>query len=154
MNNGEQAQVQFVLNCLRSGQNRKEVMANFGHEWPNVSTKTIDRRLIAAKKQYEAELATISKLTDESIATEVEARKIRVLSVIERQELLTKMALGELEVEQSIVTKHGIEIVKVKPSHNDIKSAIAELNKMGGDYAPTKTNITVNKIGVDADEYE
>ena len=153
-NNGQSAHIEFIKDFLRKGENRKSILSKFVQKWPNLSTKTFDRRLDAARSSYEAELATISEQTNTSIANEVESRKMKILSSLERQEILTKIALGELEVEQLLVAKDGIKKVKVKPTHADIKSAVAELNKMGGDYAPAKQNITINKIGIDADIYE
>lgn len=57
----------------------------------------------------------------------VESTTSTILSVQERKEILSDMARG----------KSGDE------SHLDRRGAIAELNKMGGDYAPQKVEATV-----------
>lgn len=149
----ESAQIEFIKDCIRKGEQRKDILQKFAKKY-KTSIKTFDNRLKAAQTSIRAELATISEQANISIANEVEARTMKILSSLERQAILTEIALGELEAEHLVVTKEGIKKVKVKPTHADIKSAVAELNKMAGDYAPAKQNITINKIGIDADIYE
>ena len=45
-----------------------------------------------------------------------------------------------------------IDEIEILPDHKDRLSAIAELNKMEGDYAPAKSIVTVTKVGLDAIE--
>src|SRR3990172_4145367 len=72
--------------------------------------------------------------------------------VIERKKLLTDLMRGKLSAKKII----GYEMVKGQdgklaprvisapdePNHNDRMKAIAELNKMGGDYAPDKHELS------------
>jgi len=148
----EQAQIDFIVDLLRKGNQRKIILGKFGEIWGKASKNTFDRRLSEAKKQLQSELKEINERTEESIKKEVEARKAKILTVLDRQEILAKIALGELEIEQEVATATGVHTVKNKPNFNDRKAAIAELNKMDGSYAPAKTETTL-KLGKDlADE--
>jgi pyruvate-formate lyase-activating enzyme len=147
VNSGKAVHIEFIKDLLRKGKKRNEILSTFVKRWQGMSERSIDRRIKEATKAFELELKDIEAETTKSTAKEVEARKMKILSVLDRQEILTKIANGELEVEQVIVTKDGIKKIKVKPSHNDIKSSIAELNKMDGSYAATKqeTIVTDNR---------
>ena len=148
----EQAQIDFIVDLLRKGNQRKIILGKFGEIWGKASKNTFDRRLSEAKKQLQSELKEINERTEESIKKEVEARKAKILTALDRQEILAKIALGELEIEQEVATATGVKIVRNKPDFNDRKAAIAELNKMDGSYAPAKTETTL-KLGKDlADE--
>lgn len=151
----EQAQIDFIIGYLRKGMQRKEILQLFTKSY-KTSTKTFDTRLKLATEAFQAEQQRIRSKAEESVSSEIESLKIKIMTVAERQALLTEMALGNLESEQLISTPEGIKKVKVRPTHSERRAAIAELNKMGGDYAPAKQIISVNKIGLDAleDAYE
>lgn len=137
----EQAQIDFIADLLRKGHQRKDILGKFGKKWEKVSRTTFDRRLRDAEKQMQSELKQINERTEESIKKEVEARKTKILTALERQEILAKIALGELEIEQEVATNTGVKIVRLKPDFNERKGAIAELNKMDGSYAPAKSEV-------------
>lgn len=148
----EATQIDFIVDLLRNGNQRKDILAKFGKKWQSASQRTFDRRLKAAESIMQGELKEINQRTEENIAKEVESRTTRILTALERQEILAQIALGELEIEQEVATATGVKIVKNKPDFNDRKAAIAELNKMDGSYAPAKTETTL-KLGKDlADE--
>lgn len=67
---------------------------------------------------------------------------IEIASVAERKGILTKIARGEIPLTKPMVCNGKIELVDVVPDYMDRKNAIAELNKMDGDYAPSKLDIT------------
>lgn len=138
-------QIEFIKDCLRESGKRGEILAKFVKVWQKASTRTFDRRLKEAEKALQKEFKAIEQRTEENIAKEVEARKTKILTAFERQEILTKIASGELEQEQVFFDKGIPKKIKVKPSFNDIKGAIAELNKMQGDYAATKSEISVTE---------
>lgn len=73
---------------------------------------------------------------------EVKALKKAILSKHERQEILTQIAKGEIPLVKHIVCDGVIQEVDVVPAWADRRAAIAELNKMEGDYAPVKKDIT------------
>lgn len=139
----EQIQIEFIVDCLRNGEKRGEIWQKFGKEWQDLSERTFDRRLNQAEAQMEGEISAIVERTEQSVAKEVEARKLKLLSVAERMDILARMASGELEAEKIVFTKDGAKKIKVKPDHTEIKAAIAELNKMDGSYSPVKQDVNI-----------
>lgn len=71
------------------------------------------------------------KLADGSIADKAE-----------RMEILTQIMRGQIPLKKPMVCDGVIEEIDVVPDWMDRKNAIAELNKMTGDYSPIKTDIT------------
>ena len=66
-----------------------------------------------------------------------------IADAAERMQMLTKILRGELSIEEEVSTPNGIITLLVKPSFGERRAAIAELNKMGGDYAPAKSEVKV-----------
>lgn len=138
MKPSEQTQVNFIADCLRKGEQRKVILGKFGKKWVNVSRTTFDRRLRQAETHVAGEQARIKEQAEQEVAKEADALKSKILTSFERQAILSEMAKGELETEVLLVTKDGIKKAKAKPTHAERRAAIAELNKMGGDYASEK----------------
>jgi len=137
-------QVEFITNGLRNGLERKEILQRFTETYKNKSIKTFDNRLKVAREQMKGEIKDIEARTELSITNEVEARKLRIMSVAERIDILTKIAFGEIPLTKPMVCDGVIQLVPVVPDWTDRRGAIAELNKMDGSYAPIKqaqTNI-------------
>ena len=130
--------VEFIKNLLRKGGKRVDILAKFGKKWQNVSTRTFDRRLKEAEALFQAEQASIQALAEQDVAKTIEVRKIDIMSAIERKEILTQIARGEIPLKKALVIDKNIEFIEVVPDYTDRKNAIAELNKMDGSYAPTK----------------
>ena len=122
MNPNEVAPVEFIKSHLRSGKKRQEILSLFVKKWQNSNSRTFDRRLSVAKKQMQVELKTIETKTNESIIKEIESRKSKIMTSLDRQELLSQIAKD----------------TNPKVMASDKIRAIAELNKMGGDYAAQK----------------
>jgi hypothetical protein len=72
-----------------------------------------------------------------------EIAKMNIMGKAERMELLTKMAKGELKIKTPFVIAGKIMEYPAEPTASDRRAAIAELNKMGGDYAPAQLNTTI-----------
>lgn len=138
MKPSEQSQVNFIADCLRKGEQRKVILGKFGKKWVNVSRTTFDRRLRQAETHVAGEQARIKAQAEQEVVKEADALKSKILTSFERQAILSEMAKGELETEVLLVTKDGIKKAKAKPTHAERRAAIAELNKMGGDYAAEK----------------
>ena len=81
-----------------------------------------------------------------------EIAQMNIMGKAERMELLTKMAKGELKIKTPFVIAGKIMEYPAEPTASDRRAAIAELNKMSGDYAPAKSVITIAKLGIDAIE--
>lgn len=66
--------------------------------------------------------------------------------IAERKRVLTQIVRGEIPLKKAMVVNGAIELIEVVPDWMDRRNAIAELNKMDGDYAPIKqdTKITSN----------
>ena len=67
----------------------------------------------------------------------------RIMDSVERMEWLSRLADGSIKAVRPIVVGGSIVEYSEEPSHTDRIRAIAELNKMDGSYAPTKTESTV-----------
>ena len=72
-----------------------------------------------------------------------EIAQMNIMCKAERMELLTKMAKGELKIKTPFVIAGKIMEYPAEPTASDRRAAIAELNKMAGDYAPAKTETTI-----------
>ena len=106
-------------------------------------SSTFDRYWAEASKRYKARLDAIEEATTKvAVSMEVKAFKKAILSKHERQEILTQIAKGEIPLVKHIVCDGVIQEVDVVPAWADRRAAIAELNKMEGDYAPVKKDIT------------
>ena len=106
-------------------------------------SSTFDRYWAEASKRYKARLDAIEEATTKvAVSMEIKALKKAILSKHERQEILTQIAKGEIPLVKHIVCDGVIQEVDVVPAWADRRAAIAELNKMEGDYAPVKKDIT------------
>ena len=77
--------------------------------------------------------------------TIVKTSEMHLMSVARRMEILSDIAEGKIPLNKPMVCDGVIELVPIVPDWMDRKSAIAELNKMCGDYAPTRQDITIKK---------
>jgi hypothetical protein len=71
-----------------------------------------------------------------------ERLKKAILNKDERMELLTKIATGDITMVKEVATRVGIELLNVTPDFAERRAAIAELNKMDGEYAPQRKELT------------
>ena len=103
---------------------------------------TYNRYWSEASKRFKARLDAIEEATTKAaVSMEIKALKKAILSKHERQELLSKLATGEIRSWREVVTESGV--IKLEYySAAEAKQNIAELNKMEGDYAPVKKDIT------------
>lgn len=111
--------------------------ANWG-----LAPTTFDRYWKEAQNRFKALLVERDKLANErALKFEQEAIDRKILTKLERQELLSKMATGEILAWREVVTEEGVQRLYYY-SAAEAKQNIAELNKMDGDYAPIKKDIT------------
>jgi hypothetical protein len=73
-----------------------------------------------------------------------EEEKNNILTAEQKKEILRKIALGEIKVKKPFVIAGKIMEYPAEPDHTDRKNAIAELNKMEGDYAAQKQDVTIH----------
>jgi hypothetical protein len=85
----------------------------------------------------------LKKVVEEAQKDKVaEIAQMNILTSAQRMEILSNIAQGKLKVKKPFVIGGKVLEYPSEPDHTDIKNAIAELNKMQGDYAPTKQDIT------------
>lgn len=105
-------------------------------------SSTFDRYWAEASKRFKARLDAIEEATTKAaVSMEIKALKKAILSKHERQELLSKLATGEIKSWREVITERGVITLEYY-SAAEAKQNIAELNKMDGDYAPVKKDIT------------
>ena len=115
----EAVKIEFIKDCLRKGEDRRTIMAKYTKKWQK-STRSFDRMLKRAKDSLGAEIKQIETKTQENIQKEINDRKSKIMTSLDRQELLSTIANS---------SKFDSDRIR----------AMAELNKMAGDYAPAKT---------------
>lgn len=131
-----------ILSDLDFGIERADCLSKFVEKW-QVSTRTFDRYWSEALSRFAAlNLRAQNALEEEYINGKKEALKKAILTKHERMEILTQIAKGEIPLVKHIVCDGVIQEVDVVPAWADRKAAIAELNKMDGEYAPIKKDIT------------
>lgn len=152
----KQVLIDFIISCLEKGDKRSAILAKVGEEWQEkVSERTFDRALKTANEQQKERLEKARKAADAAyIENNVNAVKTVLKSKIEKQaELQNEINLIDKQIKGEV---HFTFVVgnKVNKSHNgdvfmlpvQIQNELrarklqyyAELNKMNGDYAPTK----------------
>lgn len=151
----KQVKVDFIVTRLRLGEGRGEVLARFGKKWQD-APRTFDRLLKVAQEQHTEEQGRI-KIELEMISTEAQknALKLAIFTADERKQLLSKIISGERIIKKPMIVNGKVVNVPVEADFSDISRAIAELNKMEGDYKPVTTNVNVNSVGLASltDEY-
>lgn len=141
MKPSEQAQVNFIADCLRKGEQRGVILAKFGKKWQGTSTRTFDRRLRQAETHVAGEQARIKGQAEQEVAKEADALKSKILTSFERKVYLTSIIKGEVRTKQPFVVGGKIMEYPAEPSLTDKLKALAELNKMDGSYSPIKTEL-------------
>jgi len=136
-------QTEFIKDCLRKGEQRKDILQKFAKNY-KVKIKTFDTRLKEARIAIESEFKQIEQEANKGIAKQVEALKSKIMSSVERQEYLTRVLNGEIKTKVPIVIAGKIMEYPAEPSQTDKLKALAELNKMQGDYAPIRTDIKID----------
>lgn len=72
------------------------------------------------------------------ISTAIKSLKKHILDTDKKKEILSKIATGDLVIKKPVLVNGKIVQVECQPDYSDRRNAIAELNKMEGDYSPTK----------------
>lgn len=151
----KQTQIDFIVDCLRKGEQRKTILAKFGKKWQSASPRTFDRRLKAAEINLQGEQQRIKGEAEQDIIKAIEARKSKIMTSFERQEFLQKQ-INDIQdeidrgvLEEYVVVAGKLQLVnKIMNAETKaylrktMKELLAELNKMDGSYTPIKTDIT------------
>ena len=137
-----QVQVDYIKTLLRRGDTRSIIMGKFGAKWRKPSKNTFDRRMSMARDQLAKENKNVQKKAEEKVSEKVNGLELEILTVLERKSILAQIAKGGIPLTKPMVCNGEIVQADVIPTYTDRMNAIAELNKMDGDYAPTKTDLT------------
>lgn len=120
----------------------QEAHAINNKKW-QVTERTFERYWKEAQERFFLALENEQKAIEEVRLQASKDRALkRILSKDERMEILTQIAKGEIPLVKHIVCDGIIQEREVVPSWKDRRDAVAELNKMEGDYAPIKKDIT------------
>lgn len=139
-----QVMIDFVVSRLKVGEHRATILSKFGKKW-QINVRTFDRILKAGKEQLSKEQAVIKEeIAKVDKAAAIKTRKRQIADADERKEVLTKIIRGQIKLKKPMAVGSKLKMITVAPDWQDRKNAIAELNKMEGDYAATKGEFVVN----------
>lgn len=134
--------VNEILSEMDFGITRAEALAMNSEKW-QIPTRTFDRYWAEASTRYLAANESAKKAVEVVRVQEIEKRASKgILSREERIQILSEIARGELALKKYIVCNKQIVKKTIYPDYKDRKEAVAEINKMEGDYAPIKKDIT------------
>jgi hypothetical protein len=144
----KQVIIDSIIIDLEQGKSRAAVLSKIVKKC-QCSDRTFDRYWKIAMQQHtEKQQAIKEAVAEVDKQAAVAARKKAIMTSEERKEYLTKLIQGQVKVPYTEVKwnpKTGkfqtIKFVELA-GHSVRVSAIAELNKMEGDHAPTKVACT------------
>ena len=133
-----------VLAEMDFGSTYSECLVHMAQKW-SIPTTSFKRYWATAKLRYEAlSQRTQQAVEDVKVEAAVARAKSRILDKHERMEILSQIARGEVLVHKPMVCDGVIAFPAVEADWQSRKAAIAELNKMDGEYAPIKKEITAD----------
>ena len=130
--------IKSILSDLKKGIDKPTIVSKYV-ERCHKSKRTVERWYEAAEikyKEFMRKALPVIEYKEAEALAEVAASGI--LSKIERQKILTDIALGITKSTKPMMFMGDIIQAACAPTVADMRAAIAELNKMDGDYAPTK----------------
>ena len=137
-----QIQIDAIIKGIEQGRDRGNLLATIGKKW-QLSQRTFDRLWKTANEQHTVRQQGIKKeIAAIDIQSAIDSRKMAIMTANERKEWLTKLINGEMKAKRPFVIGGKIMEYPSEPDHADRLKAIAELNKMDGDYAPAKVDLT------------
>lgn len=123
-----------ILLLLESGISRRDCLSKIVKKW-QMSDRTFDRHWKVANKIHtETQSEIQNSISETAIEVFRENYTGHVLTKLERQAILTQIALGNLQLTKYIVADGVIQERDVVPNYADRRAAIQELNKMDGAY--------------------
>ena len=132
--------IQAIVKEIEKGQDRGKVLAKNGVKW-QLSSRTFDRYWKTANDRHRELQIKAKEAADKAyIKASEEVAKKAVMSKAERMERLSSIARGELMCK--VNTEKGIVDSVIPVEVNEMIKAMAEINKMEGDYAPLKTELS------------
>lgn len=144
--------IEFIRQVAAGQPQAQAYRATVGN--PKATLTSVKSKASNLAKKYAVEIqkaknkaaAIVEAATNKAIA---QTAKNGIKSTAERMALLSDIMEGKIKIKKPFVIAGKIMEYPSEPDHNDRIKAIAELNKMDGSYAPTKTAQT-NVNGEDA----
>jgi len=144
--------IKSILSDLKKGIDKPTIFQKLSTTYNN-SLKSFYNYYEEAEIQYKNFMLIAEPIIR---AKEMEAMgeiaKAGILSKIERQKILTQIALGEIPLVKYIVCDKMIEQVEIVPNWADRKNAIDLLNKMDGTYVQSESGDENEFKGFEIDE--
>jgi hypothetical protein len=137
--------IDAIVKQIEKGKGFGTVLKLIGTKW-NLSRTTYSRYWKSANEQHTVAQQILKEAKAAlDLQNALNERQSQIADVMERKEILTKIARGQIPLRKAMVVDGTIEYIDIIPDWMDRKAAIAELNKMEGDYAPTKVAQTDSK---------
>jgi hypothetical protein len=134
--------IKEILQEMDFGTERAVCLSQVVEKW-RVSSRTFDRYWSEAHSRFKAANEKDEKVFDDvRVQMKAEALKAKILGKIERMEILSSIADGSLTFQKEVPSKFGPQVITATPDYSDRRAALAELNKMDGEYAPIRKDIT------------
>lgn len=160
----KQTVIDAIIKQIEQGKATEKICAAICSKFQFTERTFYNRFKIANQQHIDKQQKIKAKIAEVEEQAAIDARKKAIMTAEERKEFLTKLIHGEIKVPYAEVkynpAKKKFEVIQFVElaSHQSRINAIAELNKMEGDYAPTKiaqtdgkgNDIPVNKLS-DAD---
>ena len=122
--------IKSILSDLKKGIDKKSILQKLTKNYNN-STKSFYNYFDEAEKRHQPYLKKIQEVENQTIEKVVsEIVTLNILSRIERQQLLSDIAMGKKKVWKEAVSRDGV----VKLESYDPLRYIDILNKMDGSY--------------------
>lgn len=133
-----EAIVAEMLTEIDYGVSRESVLATIGKKW-QIPLRTFDRYWAIARQEAAAEAERLKEARYDRLH-EAEMARVNagIMGKEERMLVLSQIARAEVALDREVLSVDGIQALSVVPDFAERKAAIAELNKMDGDYAPIK----------------
>lgn len=132
----KESAINTALANIKAGMLKPDVLAILSNLCPSMSKKTISRYYNAAAElcqDYHSKVHEVISGKEIEIIGQASIG-IGVLTKLQRQKILSDIAIGKVTHIKQVATKFGVETIEVWPTWSDRKSAIQELNKMDGAY--------------------
>lgn len=148
----KKAKILEIAQDLANGCDRPFILGKYGKKW-GASRTTLDRYIKDAQEDAKLILSRMNSEIERKATEEgVNAFKGQILSKLEKQDILRRIAIGELESEKLIIVKGEVKKVHAKPDQQDIMKAIDLDNKMSGDNSTTKLDMKLDGVIISAEE--
>jgi hypothetical protein len=152
MNASQQLIIDFLIEQIKNRASFDTCLKLCETKW-NLTRSTFIRRWNDANKEYlETQQAKKSKIADNDTIKAINAEIEQLDNIKERKKFLIDLYTGAIKIKQPFVMKDKIVEYMAEANYNERIKAISELNKIDGDYAPTKVANTDTK-GNDVEHY-